>query len=175
RRRGHQTVARPRSRTGARRTPGRPACVSRRGRRGDGRRGPESAQRIQDRTRQTRARPRADACRSGGMIGEGIDRVDGRLKVTGGTTYSAEWPIERLTYGVIVQSTISCGSITAFDTASASRQPGVLAILTADNAARLPRKGHAGVNPPAGRVLSLFQDREVRYNGEPVALVIAET
>jgi len=104
------------------------------------------------------------------MIGEGIDRVDGVLKVTGAATYSAEWPIEHLAYGVIVQSTIARGQITKLDTRAAKAQPGVLAILTADNAPKLPQQGHAGVNPPAGRVLSLLQDREVRYNGEPIGL-----
>ncbi|HET9830809.1 MAG TPA: xanthine dehydrogenase family protein molybdopterin-binding subunit [Vicinamibacterales bacterium] len=109
------------------------------------------------------------------MIGEGIDRVDGILKVTGAATYSAEWPIEHLAYGVIVQSTIARGHITKIDIQAANAQPGVLAILTADNAPRLPQQGRAGVNPPAGRVLSLLQDREVRYNGEPIALVVAES
>ncbi|HUK33887.1 MAG TPA: xanthine dehydrogenase family protein molybdopterin-binding subunit [Vicinamibacterales bacterium] len=109
------------------------------------------------------------------MIGEGINRLDGRLKVTGAATYSAEWPLERLTYGVIVQSTIARGTITRFDTAEAAAQPGVLAILTADNAPRLPQHGRAGVNPPAGRVVSALQDRDIRYNGEPIAIVIAES
>jgi len=108
------------------------------------------------------------------VIGEGIARVDGRLKVTGAATYSAEWPLEQVAYGVIVQSTIAKGRITQLDTSAAAAQPGILAILTADNAPRLPEHGRAGVNPPAGRVLSLLQDREVRYNGEPIALVIAE-
>ncbi len=47
--------------------------------------------------------------------------------------------------------------------------------MTADNALRLPQQGKAGVNPPSGRVLSLLQDREVRYNGDPIAVVLAET
>lgn len=109
------------------------------------------------------------------MIGAGINRIDGRLKVTGGATYSAEWPLDRVAYGVIVQSTIARGEILQIDTEAAASQPGVLAILTADNAPRLPESGRAGVNPPAGRVLSLLQDREVRYNGEPIALVVAES
>ena len=109
------------------------------------------------------------------MIGEGIDRVDGLLKVTGAATYSAEWPIEQLAYGVIVQSTIARGRVAKLDTRDAAAQAGVLAILTADNAPKLPQRGRAGVNPPAGRLLSLLQDREVRYNGEPIALVIAES
>src|SRR5947209_4859353 len=109
------------------------------------------------------------------MIGDPVDRLDGRLKVTGRARYTAEWPIERLAYGVIVQSTIAQGTIVSIDTAAASALPGVVAVLTADNAPRLPQGGRAGVNPPAGRVLSLLQDRDVRYNGEPVALVVADT
>jgi xanthine dehydrogenase YagR molybdenum-binding subunit len=109
------------------------------------------------------------------MIGESVRRLDGRLKVTGAATYSAEWPIDHLAYAVIVQSTIAHGSIETIDTAAAAAEPGVLAVMTADNAPGLPGRGRAAANPPAGRVLSLLQDREVRYNGEPIALVIAET
>ena len=39
-------------------------------------------------------------------IGHPLDRVDGRLKVTGGARYSAEYPIPRLAYAVLMQSTI---------------------------------------------------------------------
>jgi xanthine dehydrogenase YagR molybdenum-binding subunit len=109
------------------------------------------------------------------MIGEPLNRLDGRLKVTGGARYSAEWPIEHLAYGVIVQSTIARGTIVSIDTAAAANARDVLAVLTVDNAPRLPEQGRAGANPPAGRVLSLLQSREVRYNGEPIALVVAES
>jgi xanthine dehydrogenase YagR molybdenum-binding subunit len=109
------------------------------------------------------------------MIGEPLNRLDGRLKVTGGARYSAEWPIEHLAYGVIVQSTIARGTIVSIDSAAAAKAPGVLAVLTVDDAPRLPEQGRAGANPPAGRVLSLLQSREVRYNGEPIALVVAES
>jgi xanthine dehydrogenase YagR molybdenum-binding subunit len=109
------------------------------------------------------------------MIGDPINRVDGRLKVTGVARYSAEWPIQGVLYGAIVQSTIARGSITSMDTTAASKAPGVVTVLTPDNAPRLPQGGHAGVSPPAGRVLSLLQTREVRYNGEPIALVLAES
>src|SRR5438874_2190629 len=112
--------------------------------------------------------------RSDGMIGDPINRLDGRLKVTGAARYSAEMPMEHVAYGAIVASTIARGRVTAFDTAAASALPGVLAVLTADNAPQLPQAGRAAVNPPAGRVLSLLQSREVAYNGEPIALVVAE-
>src|SRR5438093_3065978 len=109
------------------------------------------------------------------MIGDPINRLDGRAKVTGAARYAAEWPVDRLAYAVIVQSTIPCGTITGIDTSAAAALPGVLGVMTADNAPRLPQAGRAGVNPPAGRELSLLQSREVRYNGEPIAVVVAET
>ncbi len=109
------------------------------------------------------------------MIGDPINRLDGRLKVTGAARYSAEWPMERLAYGVIVQSTIARGTIASFDTKAAAAQPGVLLVMTEENAPRLPQRGRAAVNPPIGRVLSLLQDRDVHYNGEPIALVVAES
>jgi xanthine dehydrogenase YagR molybdenum-binding subunit len=109
------------------------------------------------------------------MIGDPINRLDGRLKVTGAARYSAEWPMEQIAYGVVVGSTIARGTITSLDTKAAAALPGVLAVLTPDNAPRLPEGGRAAVRPPAGRVLSLLQDHQVRYNGEPIALVIAES
>ena len=91
-------------------------------------------------------------------------------------TYTAEWPIERLAYGVIVESTIARGTIAKIDTAAAcARSPACSRCSPPTTRRAPPDKGRAGVNPPAGRVLSLLQDREVRYNGEPIALVVAET
>ena len=109
------------------------------------------------------------------MIGEPLNRIDGPAKVTGFARYSSEWPIDTLAYGAIVQSTVARGTIASIDVASASAAPGVLAVLTCDNAPRLPQDGKAGVSPPAGRVLSLLQSRDVRYNGEPIALVVADS
>lgn len=109
------------------------------------------------------------------VVGKGLDRVDGRLKVTGGARYSAEWPLDRLAYGVIVQSAVARGTIRTIEDSAASAAPGVIAVLTADNAQRLPQGGRAAIQPPSGRELSLLQGREVRYNGEPIGVVVAES
>jgi xanthine dehydrogenase YagR molybdenum-binding subunit len=109
------------------------------------------------------------------VIGDPVSRVDGRLKVTGGAVYSAEWPMANIAYGVIVQSTVAKGTITAIDVEKARATSGVIAVYTADNAPQLPDKGRAAMKPPAGRELSLLQDRAVRYNGEPIGLVVANT
>ena len=105
-------------------------------------------------------------------VGEPINRIDGRLKVTGAAKYSAEMPAANMSYAVIVQSTVANGRITKIDTRNARAVPGVIEILTHENAPKLPPQK---ANPPASRVLSLLQDADVHYNGQPIALVIADT
>ena len=68
------------------------------------------------------------------IIGQGMDRTDGRLKVTGGATYSAEHAVPRLAQAVMVQSTIPSGRIVAIDDAAARAMPGVLLVMTHLNA-----------------------------------------
>jgi xanthine dehydrogenase YagR molybdenum-binding subunit len=109
------------------------------------------------------------------IVGESVTRVDGRLKVTGAATYAAEFKVPNLASAVIVQSTIPSGKIVSIDTSSAQRLAGVISILTPNNAMKLPEKGKSAVNPPAGRVMSLLQDADVFYNGQPIAVVVAET
>jgi xanthine dehydrogenase YagR molybdenum-binding subunit len=109
------------------------------------------------------------------ITGQGIDRVDGRLKVCGRAPYAAEFPLPGLAHAVLVASTVASGRIVRMDIAAASAVPGVIAVLSPMNAPRLPQGGKAAVNPPAGRVLSLLQDDVVAYNQQPIAVVIADT
>jgi xanthine dehydrogenase YagR molybdenum-binding subunit len=108
-------------------------------------------------------------------IGAGIDRVDGPAKVTGRAPYIGDLNLPRLAHAVLVLATIPKGRILAIDTAPASRMPGVMLVMTHANAPRLPDGGSAAVDPPAGRVLSLLQDAVVRYNREPIAVVVGES
>lgn len=109
------------------------------------------------------------------MLGQPCDRTDGVLKVTGGARYAAEFPAAQLTHAVLVTSTIACGRIASIDTVRADTMPGVLLVMTSRNAPRLPNGGKPEVQPPAQRRLSLLQDDEVRYDNEPVAVVVADT
>jgi xanthine dehydrogenase YagR molybdenum-binding subunit len=109
------------------------------------------------------------------LVGQGIDRVDGIAKITGAATYSGDVNLPRQAHAVLVLSSVPKGRITSIDSRAARRLPGVLHVMTFENAPRLPQGGRAGVNPPAGRVLSLLQDNEVHYNREPVGVVVAET
>jgi xanthine dehydrogenase YagR molybdenum-binding subunit len=107
------------------------------------------------------------------LIGDSLSRVDGRLKVTGKAKYSGEYAFPNLTYGVLVPAAITNGSISAIDTRAAERAPGVIAVITAFNAPEVP-----GFKPDAAqavRGLKLFNDKLIHFNGQPIALVVAET
>ena len=108
----------------------------------------------------------------------GIDRVDGKAKVTGKADYVSEHDLPGTTYGVLVCSTITRGTVTAIDTKAAERAPGVLAVLTHRNAPKIPGYDE-GRNPAKGRTggagLKIFNDNEIHFNGQPIALVVADT
>jgi xanthine dehydrogenase YagR molybdenum-binding subunit len=108
-------------------------------------------------------------------VGQPLDRTDGPMKVSGQARYAAEFDLPRLAYGQLVLSTVAKGKIASLDVEAARKAPGVLAVLTHQNAPKLPKGGKAAVKPPAGRVLSLLQDNEVHYNREPIAVVVADT
>lgn len=107
------------------------------------------------------------------VLGEPLSRVDGKLKVTGGAKYSGEYKIPGMTYGVLVPSTITSGTITAIDTKAAERAPGVLAVITPLNAPKVP--GYQPDAPRPMRGLKLFDDIKIYFNGQPIALIIADT
>jgi xanthine dehydrogenase YagR molybdenum-binding subunit len=70
-------------------------------------------------------------------IGDPVDRVDGPLKVTGGALYPSDFSFPDLTHAVLVQSTIAAGTIRGIDAANAEAAPGVLAVITHENAPAL--------------------------------------
>ena len=112
------------------------------------------------------------------MIGKPVDRVDGRLKVTGAAKYAAEFSLPNLAYAAVVESAIPAGRITAMDTAEAENSPGVLFVLTHLNADKLPYrpfKERPAVEPVSGDPLRVLQDAEVKFSGQPIGLVVAET
>jgi xanthine dehydrogenase YagR molybdenum-binding subunit len=104
---------------------------------------------------------------------DGLSRVDGRLKVTGAAKYSAEYTVKGITYGVMVGSTITNGSIKTLDTKAAERAPGVLAVITYLNCPVIP--GYHSDNQPAKGPLKIFIDDKIYFNGQPIALVVADT
>ena len=109
------------------------------------------------------------------IIGQPLDRTDGPLKTTGGARYAAEFRLPDLCHAVMVLSTIPRGRIVDLDTTRAEASPGVLLVLSHRNAPSLPQHGRAAFKPPAGRAMSLFQDDDVHYNRQPIAVVVADS
>jgi len=103
-------------------------------------------------------------------------RYDGVAKVTGTAKYAAEFkePFAKkdLLYAFIVQSTIASGTVKAMDTKEAERAPGVVAVLTPFNA---PKLQTGASNPPTRRHITILQDNEVFYNGQPIGVLVARS
>ncbi|GGK39980.1 xanthine dehydrogenase family protein molybdopterin-binding subunit [Salinarimonas ramus] len=109
-------------------------------------------------------------------IGSPISRVDGPAKVTGAATYAADFAIANLAHAALVQASVPAGRIAAIDTRAAEAAPGVLAVMTHENTRRLPwhpRDPRPGVDPKSGERLHPLEDDLVRYDGQPVAMVVA--
>jgi xanthine dehydrogenase YagR molybdenum-binding subunit len=105
------------------------------------------------------------------LVGAPVDRVDGRLKVTGAAKYSAEIDVPNVAYGALVLSTVANARIAQIDDAAVRRMPGVIAVMTSANAPRVNASG-----PQVGYpVLRVLQDDLVHYDRQPVAVVIADT
>src|SRR5438445_87613 len=110
------------------------------------------------------------------FIGQPISRVDGRQKVTGRASYAAEFDVPGHAHGAIIRSTVAKGRVASIDTAVAERAPGVIAVVTHRNAPKLAYREHkAVVDPDVGERLHVLQDDRVSHQGQPIALVIADT
>ncbi len=110
------------------------------------------------------------------VIGKPLPRIDGPAKVTGGARYAADFNQKGQAYAVIVSATIGLGHITSLDAAAVSHMPGVVEVISHLNAPRLAYGSHKGpIDPGAGERLHVLQDDQVRFYGQPVAVVVAET
>ncbi|MEV0614567.1 xanthine dehydrogenase family protein molybdopterin-binding subunit [Nonomuraea sp. NPDC050404] len=116
-------------------------------------------------------------------VGQSVDRLDGPAKTTGKARFSAEFPYPGLTYAAVVHATISRGRITAIDTAEAKAVRGVVDVLTHENTPPMkpvPKGIPTSMNAVFSAMLSgtsvnYLATDEVHWNGQPVAVVVAET
>src|SRR5260221_231735 len=99
--------------------------------------------------------------------GAPLNRLDGVQKVTGAAKYAYEYPVEGVTYVFPVQSTIARGRVVSIDASAARALPGVIAVLSHENAPRL--------TPLDDAELAVFQSDAIAYHGQFVAAVVAET
>ena len=110
------------------------------------------------------------------IIGKDVTRIDGVLKVTGAAKYGVEYSLQNIAWGVGVASTIGAGKIVSIDSNEAEKMPGVLAVLHHGNTEKLFRSanGFEDSSRP-GESRPPFEDDQVYYYGQFVALVVADT
>ncbi|MGW4797339.1 xanthine dehydrogenase family protein molybdopterin-binding subunit, partial [Nonomuraea sp. NPDC004297] len=112
-----------------------------------------------------------------GRAGAPAARIDGPLKVRGEATFAAEFAFEGMVYAALVFSTIPKGRIATLDTSAAQAAPGVVLVMTHRNAPRMRPMPQVETSEKAAGfdALPIMQDDRVHWNGQPVALVLAET
>ena len=112
-----------------------------------------------------------------GVIGTPVSRLDGADKVRGRAPFAAEFQLEHLAYAALVYGTVPKGRIATLDTAAAEAAPGVVLVMSHKNAPKMKPMPLflSAQKAAAGEGLAVFQDELVHYNGQPVALVLAET
>ncbi|MBV9750366.1 MAG: xanthine dehydrogenase family protein molybdopterin-binding subunit [Acetobacteraceae bacterium] len=104
-----------------------------------------------------------------GVIGLGVDRVDGPLKVAGQATYAAEYDLKDVAYGYLVRATVGKGKVKRLDDAAARALPGVIDVITDYKIfIRNPQQGGETKAPQQGV-------ESVDYHGEIIAIVVADT
>ncbi len=104
-----------------------------------------------------------------GLVGDSLTRIDGVPKVTGSFAYGSDLSSEGMLFGVALRSPHPSARIRSIDATAARRARGVVAVMVA---ADLPGKTTFGLEISDQPVLAADV---VRYDGEPVALVAAET
>jgi xanthine dehydrogenase YagR molybdenum-binding subunit len=114
-----------------------------------------------------------------GFLGRPLARVDGPLKVKGEARFTAEFEVPGVAHAALVCSTIAKGKVSKIDTGRAKRAGGVLEIFTWKNMPRMAapplvditdlKKGMAASDLP------ILQDPSVHWDGQPIAVVVAET
>jgi xanthine dehydrogenase YagR molybdenum-binding subunit len=112
--------------------------------------------------------------RHGSNIGQPLTRRDGVLKVTGAAKYAADHHPAGMLYAVLAVSSIARGRVAHLDVAAAKAHPRVVEVITPANRPALAQDPDEKSNPFMFR-LDLLQNDRVRYAGQPIAVVIAET
>ncbi len=114
---------------------------------------------------------------TGSYIGTAISRVDGRAKVTGAAKYAGEFSAPDLVYAYVVEATIPKGRILRIDTSEALGIGGVLDVLTHQNRPSMADTDRAykdDVAPEKGSPYRPLYDDQIKFSGQPIALVLAE-
>ena len=104
------------------------------------------------------------------IVNHSVPRGDGMAKVTGSATYTSDQVVDNMAWAKVLRSPFAHARIVSIDVSAARKHPGVIEVLTGDGLGGLhPFYGHAVKDHP------LLAIGKVRFVGEPVAAVIAES
>jgi CO/xanthine dehydrogenase Mo-binding subunit len=113
------------------------------------------------------------------VVGHAVPRHDARDKVAAATAYAADWALPGMLHAVALRSPHPSARIVRLDTTAAARLPGVAVALTARDVPRNTLStdvpGQTTAVGPLRATLHVLAEDRVRHQGEPVALVAAET
>ncbi len=115
--------------------------------------------------------------RQHGLIGTPVSRLDGAAKVQGAARFAAEVPLPGIVYAALAYATIPRGRIARLATEAADAAAGVVLVMTHRNAPRMNQPAVFGSSPTAAGPadLPIMQDDRIHWNGQPIAVVLAET
>ncbi len=102
-------------------------------------------------------------------VGTAPVRIDGKAKVTGAAKFAADYCFPEMCYGIPVLSPIACGELHSIDSSRLDAVPGFLKLLTFKDIPGRNRLGRWRADRP------VFVEKGIRYAGDVLALVLAET
>lgn len=113
------------------------------------------------------------------QIGKPLRKVDAMGKAAGATIYAGDFSMPRMLHAKVFRSNLSSAKIVRLDVSKARRLPGVVCVLTGTDvpSAKLvsDMPGQTGQKQRKGSDVPVLASEVVRFYGEPIALVAAET
>lgn len=103
------------------------------------------------------------------VVGQPVSRIDGAIKTTGAAPYAYDQHdvVQNQAYGYVLGSAIAKGSIVSMNLTAAKAAPGVITIVTAQNAGKLAKGDY--------NIARLLGGPEVQHYHQAIAVVVAET
>lgn len=108
-------------------------------------------------------------------VGQRVKRVDAFDKVTGKGKYVGDIKMEGMLYGKILRSPVAHGIVKKIDVTKAKALPGVVAVITYEDVPKIPYTTTGHPYPEDTPLDTLILAKHVRYIGDPIAAVAAET
>jgi CO/xanthine dehydrogenase Mo-binding subunit len=113
------------------------------------------------------------------QVGKPLRRIDALAKSVGTTAYAADYSMPHMLHAKVFRSTVSSARIVNLDVSRARALPGVVCVMTGQDVqgAKLNTDlpGQTGREARSGSDAPVLAQSHVRYVGEPMALVAAET